>query len=349
MILTLALLTTIEWQSAVSPINDSLNELAVFFKIPHREIKFIREDSGFLAQYELQLKIYDVKDEQVAGDFWTRECREDSIDIADSIRLPIPLSARRFDLRIIDLEAYDIVLIKDKIVPVKYLHDIRWFSANDTLYIRYRVANRDHTADHLKITLATRSVEAEIRDGVYRDSALVPVLDLPNGEYPLRFEIRTGDHTLEDFSRPVRVNRPFFEDERMWNLRVSQLEYIATPSEINSLKNAPLGARDTLWKNFWDKYDPTPSTDINEREDEYFLRIAFCESQFSHGDRGWRSDRAKIYMHNGPADEVQSLPYELGSLPYEVWFYYKLNLKYYFVDRSGVGEYVLVNPYGTRI
>jgi len=349
MILMLAVLAAVEWQSAVNPINDSLNELAVFFKIPRQEIKFIREDSGAVAQYELQLKVYDGRNEQVAGDFWTRERREDTIDIVDSIRLAIPLSARRFDLRIIDLEAYDIMLITDKIVPVKYLHDIRWFAANDTLRIRYQVANRGFGAQRLRISLAGSSVESDVREGVYPDSALIPVAGLPNGEYPLRFEIRAGGRTLEDFSRPVRINRPFFEDERTWSLKVSQLEYIATSAEITRLKNAPFEARDTLWKNFWAQYDPTPSTEINEREIEYFDRIAYCEVHFSHGDRGWRSDRAKVYIANGPPDEIQSLPYELGSLPYEVWFYYKLNTKYYFVDRSGVGEYILVNPHGTRI
>ncbi len=349
MIFWLLLVSAVQWQSTITPVDDSLNRLTVYFNLPSRDIKFLRGDSGYQAQYEIQFKVYNDKNEQIAGDFWRRERREDTTDIADSVCLVIPRAARRFELRLLDLEAYEVLLITDKIAAAKYLHDIRWFMNRDTLLIRFTVANLDPPADRLSIRLDRQQVELPLRSGLYPDSARIDVVNLANGEYPLRLEVRSGKQKFEEITRPMLISRSFYLDDRAWQLKVRQLEYIAKSEEMERLKNAPRDDRQTYWKQFWAQYDPTPATEFNEREQEYFDRIAYCEAHFSHGDRGWRSDRAKIYMRYGPADEVQSMPYELGSRPYEIWFYYKLNVKYYFVDRTGVGEYLLINPGGSRI
>ena len=53
-----------------------------------------------------------------------------------------------------------------------------------------------------------------------------------------------------------------------------------------------------------------------------------------------------IYIRYGPPDEIESHPFELDSPPYEIWRYYSLDLVFIFVDKSGVGDYELVYPYG---
>lgn len=343
------LLAAVQWQTVVNPLTDSTSELAIFFQISQHDLKYTRQDTFFLASYEIQLKILDNRGDQLAGDYWQRERYEGSSDVADSVKLMIPAQAASFDLRIIDLQAYDIIRISEKIKRVKFLGNLRWWMHDEMIDLKFTVVNSLGEANKLAALLSTNRRERDLQPGTYADSISFPVLGMANNEYQVKFEIFKDSKKLEEVTLPVRIARPFFLDDKEWALKVSQLEYIGTSSDIARLKPAPIGERDSLWRDFWKKFDPTPNTPFNEREEEYFSRIAYSEEHFGHGDKGWRSDRAKIYVRLGSPDDTQSMPYELGSYPYEVWFYYRLNLKYYFVDRYGVGEYFLANPDGSRI
>jgi GWxTD domain-containing protein len=347
--LILLLLAAVQWQTVVNPFTDSTSELAVYFQISQRDLKYTRRDTSYFASYEIQLKVLNGGGEQLAGDYWQRERPEDSTDIADSVKIMIPAEAVSYDLRVIDLQAYDVVRITEKIKRVRFLGNLRWWMHDETLDLTFTIINTRGDADRLTATLGASRTERDIRSGNYPDSFSFPTIGMANNDYLVKIEIFQKTKKLEEVTLPVRIARPFFLDDKEWSLKVSQLEYIGTSSDIARLKVARIVERDSLWRNFWKKFDPTPNTPYNEREEEYLSRIDYCEEHFGHGDKGWRSDRAKIYVRLGAPDDIQSLPYELGSYPYEVWFYYRLNMKYYFVDRYGVGEYFLANPDGNRI
>jgi GWxTD domain-containing protein len=345
----IVLFAAVQWQTVMNPVTDSTSELSVFFQISQRDLKYTRRDTSYFASYEIQLKILDRKGEQLAGDYWQRERPEDSTDITDSVRIMIPAEAASFDLRVIDLQAYEVVRIAENIKRIRFLGDLRWWVHDEMTVLTFQVHNDKDEADKVRATLGTNRKDIDLRPGTYRDSISFLVIGMPNNDYSVKFEVFKNLKKLEETALPVRIARPFYLDDKEWGLKVSQLEYIGTTSKIARLKAAILDTRDSLWRDFWKEFDPTPNTPYNEREEEYFSRIAYCEEHFGHGDRGWRSDRAKIYVKLGPPDDIQSMPYELGSYPYEIWFYYRLNLKYYFVDRYGLGEYLLVNADGSRI
>jgi len=343
------LFAAVQWQTVVNPLTDSTSELAIFFQISQHDLKYTLRDTSYFTSYEIQLKILDGRGEQLAGDYWQRERHEDSLDIADSVKLMIPDQAVSFNLRVIDLQAYDVIRISEKIKRVKFLGNLRWWMHDEMIDLTFIVVNSHGAVDKLAAVLSTNRKEIDLRPDTYADSISFPIIGMANNEYLVKFEILKDSKKLEEVTLPVRIARPFFLDNKNWALKVSQLEYIGTSADIARLKPARIEERDSLWRDFWKKLDPTPNTPFNEREEEYFSRIDYCEEHFGHGDKGWRSDRAKIYIRLGPPDDIQSMPYELGSYPYEVWFYYHLNLKYYFVDRYGVGEYFLANPDGSRI
>lgn len=133
----------------------------------------------------------------------------------------------------------------------------------------------------------------------------------------------------------------FFYSNAEYNEMLNRLIYIATESEIDKLRQTPVNNRESLWNNFWKKQDLTPTTDINEAEDEYFSRIEYCVEHFSNSDRGYKSDRAKIYMKYGPPDLVESRPFERESNAYEIWSYYNISKQFTFVDYHGFGEFIL--------
>jgi GWxTD domain-containing protein len=145
-------------------------------------------------------------------------------------------------------------------------------------------------------------------------------------------------------SASFRVDVPFFYDDSQYFARVAQLEYVASSGEMQILRRTPRAERESAWRDFWKKKDQTPTTERNEREDEYLARIDYADEHFGHGDRGWRSDRGRVYVRYGAADQVDVRPFEIDAPAYEIWYYYELNRKFVFLDRFGAGEMILQNP-----
>uniref|UniRef100_A0A7C6EI58 GWxTD domain-containing protein n=1 Tax=candidate division WOR-3 bacterium TaxID=2052148 RepID=A0A7C6EI58_UNCW3 len=349
MMLLYILLSTIKWQVAYSPVDDSSFNMNVLLEIPAQILRFTTVDSLAMATYEIQVVVFDKKKNQVAGDYWFREREKDSTNFYDSLNLIIPKTAWKFNLKIIDLQGVELLNVNENIKTFEYLANVRSRFINDTITITFTVLNPKNKSADINVYLKDMKKTKPLRSGIYEDTINFFVGPLSNGRYELQFVIDNNGKRIEALSVPIEIDRPFYLDEKTWYLRVSQLEYIATPNELNQLRKAKVEARDSLWKAFWKQYDPTPNTEYNEREKEYFERIAYADEHFSFGDKGWRSDRGRIYVKFGPPDEIQSRPYELSTKPYEIWLYYRLNLRFIFYDRHGFGEYILINPQGERI
>lgn len=117
--------------------------------------------------------------------------------------------------------------------------------------------------------------------------------------------------------------------------------------------------REQFIEQFWLRRDPTPDTIENETKEEHYRRIAYANERFASGIPGWRTDRGRIYIMWGPADEVEShptggsynRPYEEGggqtsTFAFEKWRYRYLegignDVILEFVDQSGSNEYRL--------
>ena len=104
--------------------------------------------------------------------------------------------------------------------------------------------------------------------------------------------------------------------------------------------------RDSFIEQFWLRRDPTPDTEENEYKEEHYRRIAYSNEHFAAGIPGWKSDRGRIYIMYGPADEVDSHPSggsyerpmeegggETSTFPFEDWRYRYL---------EGIGQEVII-------
>ncbi len=342
-------LFAVKWQALYMPVTDSVYSMKMLLEMPVNRLRFVGKDSIQIAAYEIQVLVFDKRGDQVAGDFWLKEIEDNEAAICDSLSLMIPSSARRFNLRVIDLHGTEILNVNDKIALLNFFANVRTELSNDSLIVSFTVLNRKYIQGNVNVYFSDMNQNRRLKAGVYEDTVFFPVAQITTGKYEIKFVLTENLQSIETMFVPVTIDRPFYLDEAAWQLRVNQLEYIATPSELAELRKAASGERDSLWRAFWHQYDPTPNTPHNEREVEYFERIEYAQTHFSFGDKGWRSDRGRIYIKFGPPDEIQSRPYELSTKPYEIWLYYRLNLKFIFYDRHGFGEYILVNPQGERI
>jgi GWxTD domain-containing protein len=138
--------------------------------------------------------------------------------------------------------------------------------------------------------------------------------------------------------------------------------YIITPEERRAfLQLATNEEREQFIENFWLRRDPTPDTPENEFKEEHYRRIAYANEHYSSGIPGWKTDRGRIYIIWGPADEVESHPsggsYDrppeegggtTSTYPFEKWRYRYLegignDVNLEFVDPSYSGEFHLTS------
>jgi GWxTD domain-containing protein len=137
------------------------------------------------------------------------------------------------------------------------------------------------------------------------------------------------------------------------------VRYIITPEEESAFKQLSNDEeRDQFIEQFWLRRDPTPDTPENEFKEEHYRRIAYANEHFAAGKAGWRTDRGRIYIIHGPADEVESHPsggtYDrdmsegggtTSTYPFERWRYRYLvgqnEVILEFVDSCQCGDYHL--------
>lgn len=134
--------------------------------------------------------------------------------------------------------------------------------------------------------------------------------------------------------------------------------YIITDEERAAFKRLQTDEeREQFIESFWMRRDPTPDTVENEFKEEHYRRIAYANERFASGFPGWKSDRGRIYIMFGPADEVESHPsggsYErppeegggtTSVYPFEKWRYRWIegigtDIIIEFVDPTMTGEY----------
>jgi GWxTD domain-containing protein len=136
------------------------------------------------------------------------------------------------------------------------------------------------------------------------------------------------------------------------------VRWIITDEERSAFKQLSNDEeRDQFIEAFWARRDPTPDTPENEFKEEHYRRIAYANEHYAAGIPGWKTDRGRIYVMYGPADEIEShpsggtydRPMEEGggatsTYPFEQWRYRYLEdvgqeVIIEFVDTCMCGDY----------
>src|SRR5437870_6091538 len=136
--------------------------------------------------------------------------------------------------------------------------------------------------------------------------------------------------------------------------------YIITPDERNAFLQLQTNEeREQFIEQFWLRRSSNPDLPENDCKEEHYRRIAYANEHYASGIPGWKTDRGRMYIMWGAADEVEShpsggtydRPMEEGggstsTYPWETWRYRYMegigeNVIWEFVDPSGSGEYRL--------
>ncbi len=127
-------------------------------------------------------------------------------------------------------------------------------------------------------------------------------------------------------------------------LAIEALKEFIPSNEFQSLEKLPEPERQTWLNQFWKQRDPTPGTDRNELQEEFYRRVDFVNQHFtvnSIDKEGWKTDRGGIYIKYGPPTDVERHNEQLNLPPFEIWYYAHLQRRFIFEDKSGVGDFQL--------
>jgi GWxTD domain-containing protein len=155
---------------------------------------------------------------------------------------------------------------------------------------------------------------------------------------------------MKDYSKEIKGPYKKWLDE--------DVVYIISDEERAAFKQLSNDEeRDNFIEAFWQRRDPTPDTEENEYKEEHYQRIAYANEHFPAGVPGWKTDRGRMYIMYGKADEVESHPSggtyerpmeegggETSTFPFETWRYRYLEgigqeVIIEFVDTCMCGEY----------
>src|SRR5687767_11662027 len=156
--------------------------------------------------------------------------------------------------------------------------------------------------------------------------------------------------------REEKLRKELMTPYRKW--LNEDVTYIITDEERGVFKRLQTDEeREQFIESFWMRRDPTPDSIENEYKEEHYRRIAYANERYASGIPGWKTDRGRIYITYGPADEIESHPsggtYQrppeegggtTSTFPFEQWRYRYIedigsDIIIEFVDPTMSGEY----------
>jgi GWxTD domain-containing protein len=351
--------------------------LKIFYEIPYGKLFYHKENEKFINRHQIIAKLYYKKDllteeiynKEVVADNYEQTLALDKTHI-DSIVINFPL--KQFVSRALTLK----IRLNDKISSRVY--QLSWPIQIKEIYInlyKNRKINPSRTYFKSELQKETLGIKIHFIQSNSQNCSLfigpksknqfliseyfssnhknfdslfhyllcsTGIENNPVGEYLVEIETY-DDHQHKLFSTNANffIKGNIFEDNELYSELVNRLLYIATNKEMKKLKEIPPPKRESAWKAFWTNFNQQDYFRLTEQE--YFTRINYCDEQFSHGDRGYRSDRAKIFMKYGEPDYIERQPFTINYHASEIWYYYSLGKKFIFIDTRGFGEY---NLYG---
>jgi GWxTD domain-containing protein len=178
-------------------------------------------------------------------------------------------------------------------------------------------------------------------DGVFE--VQTPLEKVPAGDYDLMVAAVVGSEIVTGSVLSLEIS----ENWDVWgnnpDITADLIRPIADGSELDALQSASTESeRQAVMSEFWQKRDPTPMTQDNEFQIEYLHRLDVAADRFSFlSTRGIETDMGQVFALLGEPDIIDDMPFETGSVPYQVWTYFSPAVTIVFSDNLGCGVFDL--------
>jgi GWxTD domain-containing protein len=197
------------------------------------------------------------------------------------------------------------------------------------------------------------------------DVGTMNISSIPSGRYLLVYRVlRDSTVELTRASKVVYVYNPHIQPKVVsaTSLKASEMagltfdelgeefykaRYLASEQEMTSFdKLGTADARREFLASFWTEVERGRGAFVEITRVTYLQRVSVANQRFRvHGREGWQSDRGRVYLLYGDPDDMERVPSNEDTKPYEIWFYNQIEsgVQFVFIDRSGFGEYILAH------
>ncbi len=362
--------------------------LELSYTLGFSQLQFLGDSTGYRGGFTISAIAYDRKGNQIAGDTWERALAVRTYDATQhhdsiasgTVALALPPGEYRLVMAISDGNSQRSGVLESAVTVPRFngpcdITEIAFsrIASGDTvpwplrsygdiaapLLASCELYSQRPVLSDLAVTMWSLDDERTVwqhrqAQQLGERTALrisIPADSIVSGNYELRLVVEGDDGAvLARAQRTVIIDNAGLLTEKDYQYKIDQLRYLARPRELDTLKKAPAGLRDSLWSAFWRDRDPTPGTDRNELRDEYYSRVEYANQHFSFGiKKGWRTDMGQIYIRYGPPDDIERHPFDPEVPAFEVWYYYATNRKFVFSDLNGFGEFRLTYPINERM
>lgn len=210
--------------------------------------------------------------------------------------------------------------------------------------VKYRIQDQDG-----KTIIEKGPVRKKKMGTSSTEASAISIDDLKEGNYQLEIiiaDIATdqSDNTRAFFTvlRNEANKKMLFTDD-MAETFYHMVIYLMTDYERNLYNQLNLNGKKQFMINFWKKKDLNPDTPKNEYKEEIYGRWRYVRSNYGGIEKGWRSDRGRIFMKYGMPTLTERYPHEFDRKAHEIWKYDRGNMEFIFVDLRSTGDYTLVS------
>ncbi len=354
----------------------------LYARLRYDDVAFVKSDSGFSAHYQFSVNIFGDKDlsDLKYTKIFNRQltvpnyAETNSTSMYDTLedRMTLPPGGYYVVLKLYDFNTghtstrefehnfkdflEDPVNISD-VLLYRHSHEAgvpvsRVKSGADSLIAKFFVTTKDVPAD-ISLHVTARSVQVPTAmDTTYALSQEknvqlyrlpIEITGLAPGTYS--FKVSAESKGVTNSSQAVfeilRGKVPLVPAEL--DQAIAPLIYIATSTELDSLKKGSFDVRQKRFLDFWLSRTAGNKEAAEAMRNEFYRRVDFANEHFASGpQKGWQSDRGRTYIIYGPPDEVDDHSNNFNSPPYQIWYYYSLHLEFVFLDQFGTGNYQLV-------
>ena len=333
----------------------------------------IKDNNVFKANVLTTIQIYDMdNDSIIMQDSWKDEIiekyYEDTRSSSQSLSFDksINLLSGKYHIRVnvqdldnsnifksdkkIDLSSVDgfgdlsIYIYDDNINEISLINEVnnQFEISSNKIRLSFQYFNIDKKIDELLLEIDNSNEEYSEK---YFDLSMTD-----NGFYYIEFTIPDNYYNYFDLTLSVSdysITKSLYlenVDNDFWTNDTSEIiavmRYILPVSDIKNLKKKKLSDQFEFITDYWLNRDPDLSTPENELLIEFTDRVKFVNAKFSNLNKGWRSDRGRVYIIYGPPEMVERYSNQSDGV-YEIWEY-PSGTRFTFLDRNGFGNFMLI-------
>ncbi|MBL0103520.1 MAG: GWxTD domain-containing protein [Bacteroidetes bacterium] len=217
-------------------------------------------------------------------------------------------------------------------------------TGNESFLVRYYLTENNGRRILNDWTMNKRETAKEVNPIL----AEFPIENLPSGNYEINIDVVSRDnhllaHRQLSFQRSNQLRKPIItdalSDADLTNTFVSTItnpdtlaEMIAVLYPISDQMELRIGENQILQHDvksmqhflysFWSKRDKIAPEHAWEL---YMIEVQKANNSYgSITNKGYKTDRGRVYLQYGPPDHISEESHDPNSWPYEIWQYYKL-------------------------